>query len=144
VQLDPARTAIAAGRDLRISYKAAVEVLREIRGRKLEDAERILRDVIALRRPIPFRRYHGKVGHRRGEGFGPGRYPVKVAKAVLRILENAKNNAEVKGLDTSRLWIVHASAHKGTKIRKYMPRAFGRATPYFEQLVHIEIAVEER
>ncbi len=144
MQLDPARTAIAAGRDLRISYKAAVEVLREIRGRKLEDAERILRDVIALRRPIPFRRYHGKVGHRRGEGFGPGRYPVKVAKAVLRILENAKNNAEVKGLDTSRLWIVHASAHKGTKIRKYMPRAFGRATPYFEQLVHIEIAVEER
>ena len=144
VALDPARTAIASGRDLRVSYKASVELLREIRGKRLEDAERLLQDVIALKRPVSFRRYHGKVGHRRGKGFGPGRYPVKVAKEVLKILKNVKNNAEVKGLDTEKLWIVHAAAHKGMKIRKYMPRAFGRATPYFEQLVHIEIAVEER
>ncbi|RLE83914.1 MAG: 50S ribosomal protein L22, partial [Thermoprotei archaeon] len=25
-----------------------------------------------------------------------------------------------------------------------MPRAFGRATPWFEQLVHVEIGLEER
>jgi len=144
VSLDPARTAIAAGRDLRISYKAAVEVLREIRGKKLEEAERILNDVIEMRRPIPYRRFHGKVGHRKGKGFGPGRYPVKAATEILKVLENAKNNAEIKGLDVERLWVVHAAAHKGMKIKKYMPRAFGRATPYFKELVHVEIALEER
>ncbi len=143
-QLDPLTTAIASGRDLRISYKDAVEVLRAIRGKRVEDAKRILEDVIKLKRPVPYRTYHGKVGHRRGQGFGPGRYPVKAAKAILKVLENAIANAEYKGLDTERLWIVHAVAHKGPKIKKYIPRAFGRATPYFEQLVHIEIGVEER
>ena len=135
-------TAIAAGRDLRISYKDTVELLNAIRGKKLEEAKRILEDVIAMRRPIPYRRFYGKVGHRRG--MGPGRYPVKAAKAVLKVLENAEANAEFKGLDTSRLWVVHAAAHKGPKIRSYMPRAFGRATPWFEQLVHVEIGLEER
>ncbi len=144
VALDPLRTAIASGRDLRISYKAAVEVLREIRGKSLEEAKRVLRDIIEMRRPVPFRRYHGKVAHRRGEGFGPGRYPVKAARYILKVLENAEANAEFKGLDTERLWVVHAAAHKASKIRKYMPRAFGRSTPKFEQLVHVEIGLEER
>ena len=127
---------------MRISYKDAVEVLDAIRGKKLEDAKRILQDVIRMRRPVPYRRFYGKVGHRRG--MGPGRYPVKAAKAILKVLESAEANAEYKGLDTSRLWVVHAAAHKGTKIRSYMPRAFGRATPWFEQLVHVEIGLEER
>ncbi|NHW44659.1 MAG: 50S ribosomal protein L22, partial [Candidatus Verstraetearchaeota archaeon] len=52
-------------------------------------------------------------------------------------------NAENKGLDVERLVIVHAAAHKGPVIRKYIPRAFGRATPFFQQLVHIEVAVKE-
>ena len=144
VQLDPIRTAIASGRDLRISYKAAVEVLNAIRGKHVDEAEKILLGVIHKERPIPFRRYSGKVGHRKGEGFGPGRYPVKAAENILQVLRNAKNNAEVKGLDISKLWVVHAAAHKGMKIRKYIPRAFGRATPYFKQLVHVEIGLEER
>ena len=141
-KLDPVRTAIAAGRDLRVSYKDAVELLAVIRGKKLEEAKRILEDVIEMRRPIPYRRFYGKVGHRRG--MGPGRYPVKAAKAVLKVLESAEANAEYKGLDTSRLWVIHAAAHKGPKIRGYMPRAFGRATAWFEQLVHVEIGLEER
>lgn len=144
VQLDPIRTAIASGRDLRISYKAAVEVLNAIRGKHIDEAEKILLGVIHKERPISFRRYSGKVGHRKGEGFGPGRYPVKAAEKILHVLRNAKNNAEVKGLDVSKLWVVHAVAHKGMKIRKYIPRAFGRATPYFKQLVHVEIGLEER
>ncbi|OYT32157.1 MAG: 50S ribosomal protein L22 [Thermofilum sp. ex4484_79] len=142
VVLDPVRTAIASGRDLRISYKAAVEVLKEIRGKKLDKAKRILEDIIEMRRAVPYRRFYGKVGHRRG--MGPGRYPVKAAKAILSVLENAEANAEFKGLDTTRLWVVHAAAFQGMKLKKYIPRAFGRATPYFQQLVHIEMGLEER
>ena len=142
--LDPERTAIAVGRDVDVSYKATVEVLREIRGKNVSEAKRFLEEVIAMKRPVRYRRYVGKVGHRKGRGFGPGRYPVKVAKEVLKVIQNAEANAEYKGFDTERLWIVHAAAHKGLRIRKYMPRAFGRATPWFRQLVHIEIGVEER
>jgi len=142
VQLDPARTAIAAGRDLRVSYKDTVELLNAIRGLKLEEAKKLLEDVIAKRKPIPYRVHNGKVGHKRG--MGAGRYPVKAAKAVLQVLLNAEANAEYKGLDVSRLWVVHTAAHKGMKIKSYIPRAFGRATPWFEQLVHVELGLEER
>ena len=106
---------------------------------------RYLREVIALKRPVPFRRFHGKVAHRRQlQGWPAGRYPVKAAKAILKVLENAKANAEYKGLDTSRLVIIHAAAQQGPKIKRYVPRAFGRAAPFFEQLTHVEIVVEER
>ena len=127
---------------MRISYKATVELLNLIRGLRLEDAKRVLRDVIEMRRSVPYRKFNGKVGHRRG--MGPGRFPVKAAREVLKVLESAEANAEFKGLDVNSLWIIHAAAHKGRKIKSYMPRAFGRATPWFEQLVHVEIGLEER
>ncbi|HDI47217.1 MAG TPA: 50S ribosomal protein L22 [Candidatus Methanomethylia archaeon] len=145
--LDPDRTAIASGRDLRISPKDAREVCKAIKGMMLDDAIRFLEDVIALKQPVPLFRYRKKVPHRRGVsdrwGIPTGRYPVKAAREILKVLQNARANAEAKGLDVERLRIIHAAAQQGTKIRKYIPRAFGRATPYFHPLTHIEIAVEE-
>jgi len=41
------------------------------------------------------------------------------------------------------LKIIHAAAHRGPVLRGYIPRAFGRATPFNEQTTHIEIVVEE-
>jgi len=140
---DPDRMARASGRDLRISPKHSVELLREIRGMMLNDALKYLDDVIALKRPVPMKRFNDSQGHKPGKGFGPGRYPVKVAKAVKKVLLNAKNNAEQKGLDPDRLKIIHAAAHRGPVLRGYIPRAFGRATPFNEQTTHIEIVVEE-
>ncbi|AIU69759.1 50S ribosomal protein L22 [Thermococcus eurythermalis] len=140
---DPERMARASGRDLRISPKHSVELLREIKGMMLNDALRYLDDVIAKKRPVPMKRFNDSQGHKPGKGFGPGRYPVKVAKAVKKILLNAKNNAEQKGLDVDRLKIIHAAAHRGPVLRGYIPRAFGRATPFNEQTTHIEIVVEE-
>ena len=133
---------MASLRDVDVSYKEMVELLDVIRGKKLSEARRILEDIAEMRRPIPFRRHYGKVGHRRG--MGPGRYPVKAARKVLALLDNVENNAEFKGLDVDNLWIVHIAAHKGMTIKRYMPRAFGRSTPKIKQLVHVEVAVEER
>ncbi len=140
---DPERMARASGRDLRMSPKHSVELLREIRGMMRNDALRYLDDVIALRRSVPLKKHYDSQGHKPGRGFGPGRYPVKVAKAVKKVLLNAKNNAEQKGLDADRLKIVHAATHRGPVLRGYIPKAFGRATPFNEQTTHIEIVVEE-
>ncbi|KYH37511.1 MAG: 50S ribosomal protein L22 [Candidatus Bathyarchaeota archaeon B24] len=142
--LDPEKTVIASGRDLRISPKAAVEVCRAIRGLTLDDAKRLLEDVIALKRSIPFKRYKKKVAHRRDlQGWYAGRYPVKACKAILRVLENAESNAEFKGLNLERLRVIHAAAQRGPILKRYTPRAFGRATPNFEYLTHVEIALVE-
>lgn len=143
MELDPEKSVKASLRDVSMSYKATVETLKLIKGRKLSEAKRILEEVVSMKRPVPFTKYNGKVGHKRGIS-GPGRYPVKVAKKLLELLDNLENNAEFKGLDVDNVWIVHAAAHKSIKVRGYMPRAFGRATPYFDQLVHVEVIGEER
>ncbi|WP_461867061.1 50S ribosomal protein L22 [Thermococcus sp.] len=140
---DPDKMARASGRDLRISPKFSIELCRELRGMMLNDALKYVDDIITLRKPLPLRRFHDSQGHKPGKGFGPGRYPVKVAKAMKKILLNVKNNAEQKGLDPDRLKIIHAAAHKGPVLRGYIPRAFGRATPFNQQTTHIEIVVEE-
>ncbi|MEM4316290.1 MAG: 50S ribosomal protein L22, partial [Nitrososphaerota archaeon] len=70
---------------------------------------------------------------------GPGGYPVKVARIMLKLLDGLEANAEFKGLDLDRVKIVHASAHKGRRIRKYIERAFGRSSPYHKTLTHIEL-----
>lgn len=142
MELEPERTAKASLRDVSMSYKLTVETLRLIKGKSIEEARRILTEIAEMKRSVPLKRYNKKVGHR-SDVPGPGRYPVKVAKNLLKLLDNLENNAEFKGLNVENLRIVHAAAHKGMKIRNYLPRAFGRATPYYDQLVHVEIIARE-
>ena len=73
-----------------------------------------------------------------------GRYPQKAARYILKVLKNLEANAEYKGLDVDKLVIVHAQAKKGRVIKRYMPRAFGRATPKFQQLTTVEFVAELR
>lgn len=142
--LDPDRTVKSSGRELRVSPKAAREVCNAIKGMKLEEARDFLQQVTIKKKAVPFRRYKKKVGHRRGlQKAYAGRYPVKVARKVLGVLESAEANAEYRGLDIERLRVIHAVAYPGRKIRKYIPRAFGRPSPYFETLCHVELVLEQ-
>jgi len=142
--LDPDKTALASGRDLDISPKAAREICRELSGRYLEQAMEYLEGVIAKEEIVPYRRHKKKVGHKRGwRGWPAGRYPVKAAGEILKVLRNVENNAEFKGLDIARLRVNHACAHRGRKTKRFFTRAFGRTSPKVRETVHIEIAVEE-
>jgi len=144
-ELDPEKTAKASGREVRVSHKSAREICKTVKGMMLAQAKQYLRDVITKKRAVPFTRFKKKAGHRRGlEKAYAGRYPVKAAKQILKVIEGAEANAEYKGLDTERLRIIHASSYPGMKIKRHMPRAQGRATPDFETLCHIEIALEEK
>ena len=144
IGLDPDRSAIASGRELKISPKAAREICRTIKGMKLDQARSLLLDVIEKRTPIPYKRHKKTVPHRRGlQGWYAGRFPEKAAKAIIQVLDSVESNAEYKGLSIDDLKIIHAAAQRARKIRKFIPRAFGRASPYFDLLTHIEIVVEE-
>lgn len=144
---DESKIAKAVRYDIPVSIKYMREVVSVIRGMKLEDAKKLLENVVKLKEPIPFRRYHGKVSHRRGladkYGWPAGRYPVKAAKYLLELLENVEANAENKGLDKDKLVIIHIAAHKGVTLKRYMPRAFGRATPKFRRTTNVEVVVRE-
>ena len=112
--VDEAKTARAMASSLKISPKHSVEICSAIRGMDVEKAKNYLNDVIAMKKSVPFKRHNKKVGHRKGqEGWPSGRYPVKAAEQILRVLENAEANAEYKGMDTERLFIEHISSHRG-------------------------------
>jgi large subunit ribosomal protein L22 len=137
-----ATVARARGVEIPISPKKTYEVLNAIRGLPLSKARSLLEDVIELKRAIPFRRYNQETAHKRS--VGPGRYPKKVAKSVLSILQNAEANAEFEGMDTEALYVKVAASSRGRIRRGNMPRAHGHATPWNEQTTSIEIVLSER
>lgn len=139
--LDPARTVKASLREVDVSPKFSREVCKAIVGLKLPEAKKLMEDVVAKKRMIPYRRYRKKRAHH-SQTRGPGGYPVKIARMMLKLLESLEANAEFKGLDADEVVIIHAAAHKGRRIEKYIERAFGRATPYNRQFVHIEVVGE--
>ncbi len=141
---DKAKTAKAIGRGLTISPKHAVEICRELRGMELEKAKVYLEEVIQMKKAVPFKRHNKKVAHRKElEGWPSGRYPVKAAEYILKVLENAEANAEYKGLDSENLKIMHISSHRGMVIRGWTPRAFGRASPFNTPTTHVQILLGE-
>ena len=140
---DPATTARAYGRDLDCSPKSGRNVAIAIKGMPLARAKQFLEEVIEVKTPVPFRVRNRKIHHRRGEGFGPGRYPVQVAKCFLKVLDSVEANAEYKELDKDRLVITHASAYQGEVIQAYTPRAQGRATPHYDRKCNFEVIVTQ-
>jgi large subunit ribosomal protein L22 len=132
----------ARGIEMPISPKKTYEVLNAIRGMSVEKARTLLEEVVALKRPVPFRRYNQETAHH--PGTGPGRYPKKVAKSVLAVLRNAEENAEYDGLDAERLYVKIAASARGRILSARMPRAHGHADPWNEQTTNVEIVLAER
>ena len=97
-----------------------------------------------MKKAVPYTRYKKKLGHRRGlvRTFA-GRYPIKASEQILRVLEAAESNAENKGLDVDRLRIIHAAAYPGMKVKRFTPRAHGRASPKYDITTHVEIVLDE-
>ena len=111
----------------------------------LTQAKNYLMDVAEKKKIVPFRRYQKKLGHHTGLDHAfAGRYPVNAAKKTLKLLQQAQANAENKGLDTENLQIIHAAAYPGMKVKRFTPRAHGRASPKYDTLTHIEIVLAEK
>ena len=138
---DPDTTAKALGRELTISPKLSREVAGMVRGMKVDKAIQALEDVVALKRPVPLKRYNKRVSHK--QGVGPGRYPEKVAKAFLNVIQSAVANAEYKGLDVDSMVLRTITVSRGRTIPGHMPRAHGRATQWNQDTVNLEVIIEE-
>lgn len=157
------RLSVARATNVDVHVKACFEICRTIRGmtagaavRKLEkvlliDSDRP--DIRAKAEAIPYRLGSGNkkrkrsgpsmVGHRKG-GMGPGRYPVKASRVVIKLLNSAMDNArhQHEDIDAEDMIITHIAAHRGTIKRGFMPRARGRATPKNHYQVNLEVFLE--
>lgn len=137
----PERSAIARVREADISLKDAVNIAHFLRGMTLSRAKETLERVMDKKEPVPYFRYLDSVSHRKG--MGPGRYPVKAARSFMELLNSVEANAEFKSLNTDSLVLKHIAASKGRMIKKYTPKAYGRAGANFKDLVNLEVLAEE-
>ncbi len=125
------------GKDLSISTKVAIEISSYLRNKKLSRAKDALTNVLKFKEAIPYNRFTDGVGHRPGKLAG-GRYPQKASKAILDLLESVEANAQVKGLNTSNLVIIHICAH-----RAHQPMHQGRQRRRSFKRSHVEVIVKE-
>jgi large subunit ribosomal protein L22 len=106
----------AKSKNVRISPRKVRLLLNPIKGRSVDEAVAILRNL-----PMPVAR--------------------KVEKIVKSAAANAENNYS---LDIDRLRIKAAYADEGSRMHRFRAGARGRAKPWTRRLSHITIIVEDR
>lgn len=124
-----------------VSPKSSRELATAIRGKPVDDAIGFVQAVIAMEKPVEIKRYNRKVGHKQGK---PGRYPVKAAQEMLKILLNARANAEYKGMELDKLVVAKIEVYRASHKRPYGARAFCKAPKTRGRKASISISLEEK
>jgi large subunit ribosomal protein L22 len=71
--------------------------------------------------------------------------PRKAARIVSKTLKSVIANAEHRQrVDVDRLYVKQVTVDGGATLKRFLPRAHGRATPIRKRTSHITIVVDER
>jgi large subunit ribosomal protein L22 len=105
----------AQAKFIRIAPQKVQVIVPAVKGRKVEEA-------IALLRFLP----------RKG------------ARILYRVLHSAVANAGQNKVDIDTLYVKKIMVDKGPTMKRWMPRAMGRATPILKRTSHITVILEER
>lgn len=71
--------------------------------------------------------------------------PKKAARIVAKTLKSVIANAEdQQRVDVDRLYVRRVTVDGGATLKRFLPRAHGRATPLRKRTSHITIVVDER
>ncbi len=108
-----AQEAIATARFIRMSPTKARQVIDLIRGRHVDEARRVL-------------------------AFNPRAATEPVAKVLESAVANAEHN---RGLDAEELMVVRTWVDEGPTLKRFRPRAMGRATRIRKRTCHISVVV---
>ena len=106
---------------VRVSPQKARLVLDQIRGQRVEDALNTLT-------------------------FSKKRIAAKVEKLLRSAVQNANylNTEKNVDVDLDNLYVKHAVANDGPRMKRIRPAPMGRAYRYVRRIAHIEIALAER
>lgn len=118
------KTAVAKETSARVSLKHSLVLCKQIKGKKLEKARKLLEDLVKQKRSLD------------------GKYYTKAAKKFLDILKAAGANAKNKNLTVEKLFIKNATANKGEAFLR--PRTRWHLRGRRAKSTNIEIIVEER
>jgi large subunit ribosomal protein L22 len=104
------------GRFVRISPQKVRLVCDQIRGKRVEEALSVLE-------------------------FTPRKGAKLVAKLLRSGIANAENN---KSLDVDTLFVKRIEVGPGPTLKRFLPRAQGRATPLLKRTSHITIVLDQK
>ena len=144
---NPSKSCKAQGPYRRVHFKNTHECAKVLKNMTLRRAQTYLKNVIAKKEIVPFRRFNGGVGRKaqaKAWGASQGRWPKKSAQQLIELLRNAESNAETKGLDADRLVIEHIQINQAPQMRRRTYRAHGRITPYMCSPSHMEVILAEK
>lgn len=105
----------AAAKYIRISPRKARLMMNQIRGKKAEEALHLL-------------------------AFSPQKSAFLLRKLINSAVANASENA---GLDVDNLYIKRLFADEGPTLRRFRPRAMGRATRIRKRTSHLTVVLDE-
>lgn len=145
-EIPTGKTARAFTANSNISLKYATETCREIKGKRLDKAIAFLERVLSHQDYLPLRKFRRNVPHRKGESKSKvksGRYPEKVCRAFINLLNGVKANADFKGLDADNLLIVHAFASQGFSRYSFQSKGRIGGKRRRKNATHIEVIVRE-
>ena len=120
--LDRKDMVFASTSNLNASFKDLCAVCDAVRYLRVPNALRVLDSVILHGRPIEYRRHNKYMGSRHELQGRKGRYPIKCAMMVKKVIVNAAANAQNKGSDPESMYVVHATANKGQIIPRAPPK----------------------
>jgi large subunit ribosomal protein L22 len=109
-------SAKAVARYVRIAPRKARLVIDLIRGKSVEEALAILKFTPRAASPI-------------------------IEKVLSSAIANAEHN---HNMDSSRLYVKKAYVDEGPTLKRYMPRAMGRASRINKRTSHITVVVDEK
>jgi len=105
----------AIQRYVRITPRKCNQVLEMIRGMSVEQADTMLR-------------FTPRLG----------------ARIVLKVLNSAIDNCKQKGGRAERMYVKEAIVGAGPTMKRWLPRAQGRATPILKRTSHVKVIVATR
>ncbi|WP_434797944.1 50S ribosomal protein L22 [Terrisporobacter vanillatitrophus] len=106
----------AIAKYVRVSPRKAGQICSLVRGKNVDEALAILK-------------------------FTPRGAAADIAKVVKSAKANAENNHE---MNAENLYIESIVANQGPTIKRFMPRAQGRATMIRKRTSHIEVVIKEK
>lgn len=65
------------------------------------------------------------------------------AQPLLKLLRSAVANAKNKKLDTDKLFVSSLIVNPGPMLKRFLPRAQGRATPIHKKMSHVVLILSE-
>ena len=102
-------------RGVRMSPKKVQPIVAQIRGKRVDEAETIMR--LSKKRAAVF---------------------------ILQALKAARANADQKEADIRRLVVVDARVDDGPRMKRFQPKDRGRAHSILKRTCHITVAVDEK